>query len=93
MAKKKPTTAHVSGYVGKVDGKLALTTFDNKLMGYGHQVSCSRIRPGQPGSWISDKRCSYRFKVGGAGGKWFAGRGYGEGMSINLRQMKHPPKM
>ncbi len=47
--------------------------------------SCSRVRPGERGAWISNERCSYTVKIGG---RTYHGRGRGEGMAINLRQSK-----
>ena len=76
----------IGGYP-KDNGRI-LTDGSGKKIGEGHVVSCTRIRPGQPGSWISNERCSYRFKVNG---KWYAGRGYGDGMAFTGREMKRPP--
>ena len=68
---------------------------DNKefVVGQGHRVNCTRIPPGDPGSWIDNKRCSYRFRIAGAAGKtkWYACRGYGEGIVVTCRRMKHAP--
>jgi len=77
----------IGGYVK--DGGRVLTDGAGNVIGHGHKVSCTRIRPGAPGSWISNERCSYRFKVDG---QWYAGRGYGDHMSVSLRPMKKPPK-
>lgn len=76
---------HVAGYPKRTPNGLALTDFKGKVLGYGHVVNCTKIRPGAPGGWISSERCSYRFKVGS---KWYAGRGYGEGMAFTGRVMK-----
>lgn len=75
------------GYVGR-DAKGVYVTVGQKV-GRGRQISCTRIPPGARGSWISSTRCSYQFNVDGV---WYAGRGYGEGMSIGLRKMKRPPR-
>lgn len=82
-------TQRVSGYPKKTSKGLALTDWNGKVIGYGHLLRCTRIRPGAPGAWISNERCSYRFKVGG---KWYSGRGYGEGMAFTGRAMKQPPR-
>lgn len=65
-----------------------LTDGKGKVIGRGEIVSCTRIRPGERGSWISNERCSYRFKVGN---RWYYGRGYGNGMSVSLRPYKRRP--
>lgn len=72
------------------DGRMALTDGAGNVIGYGHIVNCTRIEPGKRGDWISNQRCSYRFKVGDA---WYAGRGYGEGMSLSAKRMKKPPRI
>lgn len=79
------------GYVGKrgPNGRVQLTDGQGKIIGRGHVVNCRRIRPGEPGSWISSEKCSYRFQING---NWYHGRGYGEGMSISLRRMKRAPR-
>ena len=77
----------ISGYPKKVATGWALMDFHGQSIGRGHLIKCTRIRPGAPGSWISDKRCSYRFKVEGA---WYSGRSYGEGMLFTGREMKSP---
>jgi hypothetical protein len=74
------------------DGRWALMGYkDNKeiQLGVGRQISCNRIAPGRPGSWISSHRCSYQFKIGE---RWYSCRGYGEGMSASCRLMKRPPR-
>lgn len=68
----------------KDNGK-TLADFNGSVIGHGHKVNCTKIRPGARGSWISDERCSYRFKVGG---RWYACRGMGDGMSASCRAMK-----
>lgn len=47
--------------------------------------SCSRVRPGQRGAWISGQRCSYTVKIGH---RIYVGRGRGDGMFVNLRQKR-----
>lgn len=79
----------ICGYPKKTAAGLALQTGTGRtISAHGHVVSRSPIRPGQRGDWISNERVSYRFEVGGA---WYAGRGYGEGMSLCVRRMKRPP--
>lgn len=46
---------------------------------------CTRVKPHERGSWISNERCSYVVKIGGS---YYAGRGRGDGIAVNLRQMK-----
>jgi hypothetical protein len=77
--------ARVYGYPKRLPQGLALTDFNGKILGFGQRVNCAKVRPGARGSWISDERCSYRFKVGG---QWYACRGTGEGMSASCRAMK-----
>lgn len=60
-----------------------------RTIGHGHVVNCTKIRPGAPGSWISNERCSYQFMIGGAA---YSCRGYGEGMAASCRRMKTIPK-
>jgi len=79
----------IGGYPKKTPQGLALLDFKGNVIGYGHAVKCTKVRPGAPGSWISNERCSYRFKVSG---KWYSGRGYGEGMAFSGRAMKTPPR-
>lgn len=81
------------GYPKKTARGWALTDGRGNILGYGHQVGCTRIRPGAPGSWISSHRCSYHFKImDPAGGKWYSCRGYGEGIAASCRRMKRPPR-
>ena len=74
------------------DGRWALMGYKKnkpKLIGIGRKLSCTRIRPGQSGSWISNERCSYQFKIRG---KWFACRGFGEGVAASCRRMAKAPR-
>ncbi len=82
------------GYPKKLrDGRWALMGSKKggkpKLLGLGWVIGCRKIRPGQPGGWISNERCSYHFKIRG---KWFSCRGYGEGMSASCRRMTAKPR-
>lgn len=77
--------SRIYGYPKQTAKGLALTGFKGDVIGYGHKVNCVRVRPGTRGAWISNERCSYRFKVGG---QWYACRGTGEGMSASCRAMK-----
>jgi len=70
---------------GGASGAWTLTDWRGNVIGRGSLVNCSRIQPGARGSWISNERCSYRFKVNG---QWYACRGYGEGMAASCRVMK-----
>jgi len=73
------------------DGRLALTAGDGKILGYGRKAKCTKIRPGAPGAWISNERCSYNFKLSDKyGSGWYACRGYGEGVAASCRRMKRP---
>lgn len=79
------------GYPKKMpDGRLALQDGQGKVIGYGHVLRCTKIRPGAPGSWISSQRCSYRFVING---KHYSCRGYGEGVSAGCRLMKKAPRL
>jgi hypothetical protein len=60
-----------------------------KLLGVGRKLSCTRIRPGAPGSWISNERCSYQFNIRG---RWYSCRGMGEGMAASCRRMAKAPR-
>jgi hypothetical protein len=73
------------------DGRWGLMGYKKgrpRLLGIGRKVSCTRIRPGQPGSWISNERCSYQFNIRG---RWYSCRGYGEGMATTCRLTKRRP--
>ena len=65
-----------------------LTDGQGKVIGKGRKVNCTRIRPGMPGSHISNERCSYQFKIRGL---WYGCRGMGDGMSASCRVMKRAP--
>jgi hypothetical protein len=72
----------ISGYpkAGKImswDGKEAV----GKIV----SAKCKKVRPHERGSWISGERCSYVVDVNG---RRYAGRGRGDGIHVNLRQMK-----
>jgi hypothetical protein len=47
--------------------------------------SCTRVKPHERGAWISSERCSYVVDIDG---RLYTGRGRGDGMAVNLRQMK-----
>ena len=79
----------MGGYPKTINGRVALTDGHGNVLGYGRVVSRSKIRPGARGSWISNERVSYRFEIDG---KWYHGRGYGEGMALSLRPMKGKPR-
>ena len=79
-------SSYISGYPKKMkDGNLALTDWQGNILGYGRVISSSKIPHGARGSWISDRRVSYNFVIDG---KRYHGRGYGEGMLLNLRPFK-----
>lgn len=65
-----------------------LTAGDGSVIGKGRKVNCTRIRPGAPGSHLSNERCSYQFKIKGL---WYACRGMGDGMAASCRVMKRAP--
>lgn len=70
-----------------------LTDGGGKVIARGFQVGCTKIRPGAPGHWVDSKRCTYNFKFPDAGkGKWYACRGYGEGVAVSCRRMKGQPR-
>ena len=60
-----------------------------RTLGTGRKIGCSRIRPGAPGSWISNERCSYQFVVNGTP---YSCRGYGDGVAVSCRRMKKTPR-
>jgi len=79
----------VGGAITAGSGYALVSSSGEPISQVGHRVSCVRIPPGRSGSWISGEKCSYRFKIDG---EWYAGLGYGEGMSIGVRKMKRPPR-
>ncbi len=62
-----------------------ITDGHGKVIGRIVTKRCTRVRPGERGAWISNERCSYVVEIGG---RRYAGRGRGEGMGVNLRQMR-----
>lgn len=77
----------IGGYP-KDNGRILADGHGNTI-GTGRKLGCTRIKPGAPGSWISNERCSYQFKVNGAA---YSCRGYGDGMSTSCRRMKTIPR-
>ena len=77
---------HEYGYP-KNNGTL-LVDGHGTVIGKGRKVNCAKIRPGAPGSWISNERCSYQFKIRGL---WYGCRGMGDGMATTCRVMKRAP--
>ncbi len=65
-----------------------LTDWPGKTIAKGRKVNCTKIRPGAPGHWMSNERCSYQFKHQGL---WYACRGMGDGMAASCRVMKKAP--
>lgn len=63
----------------------AITDWEGKPIGKIVSKRCSRVRPHERGAWISSERCSYVVEIGG---RRYAGRGRGDGISVSLRQMK-----
>lgn len=86
------TGIRTGGYPKKLtDGRWALMGYKkgkNHLLGVGRQIGCTKIRPGTPGAWIAGQRCSYQFNIRG---RWYACRGYGEGMAASCRLTKRKP--
>lgn len=80
---------HTGGYPKKTPDGWALTAWDGRIVGYGTQTGCTKIRPPQRGAWISSTRCSYRFRVHG---QLYSCRGYGEGVAANCRIIKNPER-
>lgn len=77
------------GYPKKLpDGRWELTDWHGKRIGVGFGT-CTRIRPGAPGSWFSSERCTYHFKIGDS---FYSCRGYGQIMHASCRRMKKPPR-
>lgn len=79
-------TSKVYGYPQN-DGR-ELADFQGKVIGRGHVLNKTRIRPGARGAWISSERVSYRFKIDG---KWYGCRGMGDGISASCRVLKRQP--
>lgn len=80
------------GYPKRTERGWVLQDGQGKTVARGFQRGCTKIRPGQAGSWIDSKRCTYNFKFPDAGkGKWYACRGYGEGIAVSCRRMKKAP--
>lgn len=77
----------IGGYP-KDNGRVLADGHGNQI-GRGRKIGCTRIRPGQPGSWISNERCSYQFIVSG---KPYSCRGYGDGVAVSCREMKKAPR-
>lgn len=65
-----------------------LTDGQGRTIGKGRKINCTKIRPGQRSSHISNERCSYQFKIKGL---WYGCRGMGDGMSASCRVMKKAP--
>ncbi len=85
MSKRQLTPGMISGYPLVINGRLALTDFNGKVLGYGRIINEHHIKPGARGSLISSKRVSYNYTVDG---KRYYGRGYGTGIHLNLRPFK-----
>jgi len=63
-----------------------ITDWKGKPIGTIVRKSCKRVRPTERGAWISNERCSYVVKIDD---RLYTGRGRGEGIVVNLRQMKN----
>lgn len=92
MGKKTKARSWKAGdYPGGYPAKNGTVLQDGhgKQVGAGHVVSCKKIKPGAPGAWMSNERCSYRFKVDGV---WWSVRGYGDGLYTHTpkRMAKSP---
>lgn len=80
------------GYPKRTERGWVLQDGQGKTVAKGFQRGCTKIRPGAAGHWIDSKRCTYNFKFADAGrGKWYACRGYGEGIAVSCRKMKGRP--
>jgi len=77
----------IRGYVGQ--NGTVLKSGSGQIFGRGRKIGCTKIRPGAPGSWISNERCSYHFRVEG---KPYSCRGYGDELAATCREMKKAPK-
>jgi hypothetical protein len=82
------------GYPKKTPAGWVLQDGHGNVIAFGHQINCTKIRPGSRGSWIDSQRCSYRFKFVDVGkkGAWYSCRGYGEGIAVSCRRMKSAPR-
>lgn len=76
--------ATIGGYPKMIGGRLAITDWHGKVLGYGSQ-KCKRVAPHERGAWLSSQRCSYRFEIDG---RHYHGRGRGDGIAVALRPMK-----
>jgi len=43
--------ATLGGYPKHIDGRLAITDWNGKVLGYGRVVSRSKVAPHAPGGW------------------------------------------
>lgn len=87
MARAK---ASMGGYVKASpqggDRKL-LTDWHGNVIARGFVNRCTKVRPGQPGAWISSERCSYHFVDQG---QWYSCRGRGDMLAASCTKMKTP---
>lgn len=89
MARNKAT---MGGYV-----KASPQGGDRKLLtdGHGNVIArgfvhrCTKVKPWQPGGWLSSERCSYHFVDQG---QWYSCRGRGDGIAASCARMKTPPE-
>lgn len=80
----------ITGYPKTVSGhQVVLTDFNGKEIAKGRVLRCTRVRGHERGGWISNERCSYQFVKDGV---YYAGRGRGDGISVNARRMKTKPR-
>lgn len=81
---RRPTYGPQHAFSGYPKGD-EIQDFNGKKIGKIVRRSCKKVRPHERGAWISNERCSYVVEVNG---RRYAGRGRGDGIHVNLRQMK-----
>lgn len=62
-----------------------LLDWDGRKVGRIVDKKCSRVAPHARGGWISSERCTYTAEVNG---RLYTGRGRGDSIFVNFRQMK-----
>jgi hypothetical protein len=84
MCRAPKRDSRIIGYLDADSGRVTVANWVGRALPLSGRVTgVSRLRPGAPGSWISDRRVSVRLR-GPHGTEWI-GRGYGKGCSIVLR--------
>ena len=87
MDVKAGTTFH--GYAEHNDNRVKITDGQGNAVAHGFVKNCTAVRPGSPGAWISNQRCSYNVTRHDI---VFACRGRGEGTATSCHMMTKPAK-